>query len=53
MRDPRTGRILAGVINPFYGPKIFYAEDAGGEWEQASGRRAARGRRRRRSSGSG
>jgi photosystem II stability/assembly factor-like uncharacterized protein len=37
MRDPRSGRILAGVINPFYGPKIFYAEDPGGEWEQASG----------------
>jgi photosystem II stability/assembly factor-like uncharacterized protein len=37
MRDRRSGRIFAGVINPFYGPKIFYAEDAGGEWEQAGG----------------
>src|SRR4051794_22638829 len=37
MRDPRSGRILAGVINPFYGPKIFYAEDPDGEWEQAAG----------------
>jgi photosystem II stability/assembly factor-like uncharacterized protein len=25
------------VINPFYGPKIFYADDANGEWEQAGG----------------
>jgi photosystem II stability/assembly factor-like uncharacterized protein len=37
MRDPRTGRVLAAVISPFYGPKIFVAEDPAGEWEQASG----------------
>jgi photosystem II stability/assembly factor-like uncharacterized protein len=37
MRDPRTGRFLAGLANPFYGPKIFYTDDPGGEWEQASG----------------
>src|SRR5215211_7111145 len=37
LRDPRTNRILAGVISPFYGPKIFVAEDASGEWEQAKG----------------
>jgi hypothetical protein len=37
MRDPRTGRSLAGLANPFYGPKIFYTDDPGGEWEQASG----------------
>ena len=37
MRDPRTNRILAGVISPFYGPKIFVAEDPDGEWEQAKG----------------
>ena len=37
MRDPRTGRILAGVISPFYGPKLFVAEDPNGEWEQAKG----------------
>lgn len=37
MRDPRSGRLLAGVTSPFYGPKIFHAEDPSGEWEQASG----------------
>jgi photosystem II stability/assembly factor-like uncharacterized protein len=37
MRDPGSGRVLAAVTSPFYGPKIFVAEDPGGEWEQASG----------------
>jgi hypothetical protein len=37
MRDPRTGRVLAAVTSPFYGPKIFYADDPAGEWEQAQG----------------
>ena len=37
MRDPRSGRILAGVSNPFYGPKIFSTDDPNGEWEQATG----------------
>ena len=37
LRDQRTGRMLAAVSNPFYGPKIFYAEDAADEWEQAEG----------------
>src|SRR3954452_24926697 len=37
VRDPRSGRILAGVISPFYGPKLFYAEDPAGDWEQAEG----------------
>jgi hypothetical protein len=37
LRDPRSGRLLASVTSPFYGPKIWYAEDAGGEWEQAGG----------------
>ena len=36
-RDPRSGRMLAAVTSAFYGPKIFYAEDPAGEWEQASG----------------
>jgi photosystem II stability/assembly factor-like uncharacterized protein len=36
-RDPRTGRLLAAVTSPFYGPKIWYAEDAAGEWTQADG----------------
>lgn len=34
-RDPRTGRLLGSVTSPFYGPKIFYADDPQGEWEQA------------------
>ncbi len=37
MRDRRSGRILATSTSPFYGPKIFYAEDPAGEWEQAEG----------------
>jgi len=37
MRDPRTGRLLAAVTSPFYGPKIWLADDAAGEWEQAAG----------------
>src|ERR687889_756244 len=37
MRDPRTGRILASVTSAFYGPKIWYADDPAGEWEQAQG----------------
>ena len=38
MRDPRSGRLLATVTSPFYGPKIFYSDDGGGgEWEQAEG----------------
>jgi photosystem II stability/assembly factor-like uncharacterized protein len=36
-RDPRSGRLLASVTSPFYGPKIFVADDPGGEWEQARG----------------
>src|SRR4051812_35954769 len=37
MRDPRSGRLLAAVTSPFYGPKIFYADDAAGDWQQATG----------------
>lgn len=38
MRDRRSGRLLATVTSPFYGPKIFYSDDGGaGEWEQADG----------------
>ena len=37
-RDPRTGRLLATVTSPFYGPKIFISDDPDGqEWEQAAG----------------
>ena len=37
MRDPHSGRLLASVTSPFYGPKIFFADEAGGEWTQAQG----------------
>src|ERR1700743_1862520 len=37
-RDLRSGRQLATVTSPFYGPKIFYTDgDPEGEWEQAEG----------------
>ncbi|MDP9345583.1 MAG: glycoside hydrolase [Actinomycetota bacterium] len=37
MRDPGSGRLLAAVTSPFYGAKIFHAEDPGGEWQQSAG----------------
>jgi hypothetical protein len=37
LRDPRTGRALAGVTNPFYGPKIWFTDDLTGDWQQAEG----------------
>ena len=37
MREPRSGRLLASVTSPFYGPKIFHAEHPDDEWEQAAG----------------
>lgn len=37
MRDPRSGRLLASVTSPFYGPKIFFADEPGGDWTQAEG----------------
>ena len=37
LRDPRTGRVLASVTSPFYGPKLWYTDDPAGDWEQASG----------------
>jgi len=37
LRDPRSGRMLASVTSPFYGPKVWYADDPVGEWEQAEG----------------
>ena len=36
-RDSRSGRYLASVTSAFYGPKVFVADDPGGEWEQADG----------------
>ena len=37
LRDPGSGRLLASVTSAFYGPKIFHADDPGGEWGQAEG----------------
>jgi photosystem II stability/assembly factor-like uncharacterized protein len=37
LRDPRSGRVLASMTSPFYGPKIMLADDPAGEWEQAEG----------------
>jgi photosystem II stability/assembly factor-like uncharacterized protein len=37
LRDPRSGRALVSVTSPFYGPKLWYADDPAGEWEQADG----------------
>jgi hypothetical protein len=37
IRDARTGRVIASVTSPFYGPKLWIADDPAGEWEQASG----------------
>ena len=37
-RDRRSGRLLATVTSPFYGPKIFYTDgEPGGDWVQAKG----------------
>ena len=36
MRAP-SGRLLAAVTSPIYGPKIWYADDPAGEWSQAEG----------------
>jgi photosystem II stability/assembly factor-like uncharacterized protein len=37
LRDPRSGRLLASVTSAFYGPKVWYADDVAGEWQQAEG----------------
>ena len=37
LRDTRSGRLFAAVTSAFYGPKIFYTDDANAEWQQAEG----------------
>ena len=37
LRDPRSGRVLASVTSPFYGPKIFYTDELGTDWKEAAG----------------
>jgi photosystem II stability/assembly factor-like uncharacterized protein len=36
-RDRRSGRVLATMTSPFYGPKIFHCEDPAADWSQADG----------------
>ena len=43
VRDPRSGRILASVTSPFYGPKVFFTDDPAGGWQQAEGIELPRG----------
>jgi molybdopterin converting factor small subunit/photosystem II stability/assembly factor-like uncharacterized protein len=37
MRDARTGTYYASVTHGHYGPKVFFAEAADGEWKQSQG----------------
>src|SRR5436305_12167279 len=37
VRDARTGRVLVSMTSPFYGPRIWWAVEPGGEWTQAEG----------------
>ena len=37
LRDRRSGRLLAGMTSPFYGPKIFVADDPAGGWDETEG----------------
>jgi molybdopterin converting factor small subunit/photosystem II stability/assembly factor-like uncharacterized protein len=37
IRDDRTGVYYAAVTHGHYGPKVFFAEDAAGEWTQSQG----------------
>jgi hypothetical protein len=37
LRNPRSGRVLASVTSPFYGPKVWHTDAPAGDWEQASG----------------
>jgi photosystem II stability/assembly factor-like uncharacterized protein len=36
MRDPRSGRYFAGITSGFYGPRLMFADDPGGEWSHAA-----------------
>jgi hypothetical protein len=37
LRDPRSGRYFASVTSGFYGPRVYFADDPAGEWQQATG----------------
>ncbi len=43
MRDPRSGRCFAAVTSPFWGPRIWFADEPGGEWQPARGVALPRG----------
>ena len=36
-KDRRTGRYLASVTSGFYGPRLLWTDDPGGEWQVAAG----------------
>jgi photosystem II stability/assembly factor-like uncharacterized protein len=37
MREPHGGRLFAAVTSPFWGPRIWYADDLAGAWQPATG----------------
>src|SRR5438445_4989230 len=37
MRDPRTGTYLASVTHGQFGPRLYFADDPLGQWDQATG----------------
>ena len=37
LRDQRSGRLIAAVTSAFHGPKLWYADDPSGDWDQADG----------------
>ncbi len=52
LRDSRTGRVLASVTSPFYGPKIWYTDEPAGSGSRRAASPSPRAARPR-SSGSG
>jgi photosystem II stability/assembly factor-like uncharacterized protein len=44
MRDPRSGRVVAAVTSPFWGPRLWYADDLeADDWQAAAGVALPRG----------
>lgn len=37
IRDPRSGRYLASLADPHFGPRVFGSDDPCGEWEPSDG----------------
>jgi hypothetical protein len=42
-RDAGSGRVFAAVSSPFYGPRVWYADDLASEWHPAAGVSLPRG----------